>query len=84
MNCQKCKHPLSEHSNAGCNRTDDNGDFCSCLLTEGDVAEKQVEILRDELEHIKKWCGQDNSMITLEHLEEAIIRMCDDALEATK
>jgi hypothetical protein len=54
MKCPSCKHPIDIHSYGGCYHEKKNGDLCSCLLNEGDVALLLLPKLEKRIKQLEK------------------------------
>jgi hypothetical protein len=67
MKCPSCKHPIDEHSAGGCYHEKKNGDLCSCMLYDGEVALLLLPKLEKKIAELEKELADLNKML----LEEA-------------
>ena len=52
------------------------GDYDELL----EISDKELDEMRAQFEYLKKWMSQDNSMLDINKVSEALVRMCDDIL----
>jgi hypothetical protein len=63
MKCPDCKHPIDEHSDGGCYHEKKNGDLCSCLLCDGEVARLLLPKLEKRIAELEKELADLNEML---------------------
>jgi hypothetical protein len=63
MKCPDCKHPIGIHSAGGCYHEKKNGDLCSCLLCDGEVALLLLPILEKKIAELEQQLADMQEML---------------------